>query len=179
MPFLLLTVLLLAAAGDAPPPAAAAAVDPAFECYRLNYAWGFSLAGSVVDRNGTIWRYRLRERDRSPAPIRDGAHVSYAAADLRGKFERAERSGAVDAATVDAKLALAARAADGAVTTSDTGTRDAGMSTCHAYLADAGGARYRDVELGSDGAVADARTRNDAAAAQELLDWLRTIGVAL
>ena len=180
MPALLLS-LVLSAAADATPAANAdePAIEPAFECFRLNYAWGFSLAGSVVDRDGKIYRYHSRERERTPLAIRDGSGVFYAAADLRHKFEHPERGGSTDAATIDAKLALAAQAAAGALTTVATGTRDAGSSSCHAYLADAAGTRYRDVELGSDGGVADTRTSNDADAARELLDWLRSIGVAL
>jgi len=77
------------------------------------------------------------------------------------------------------EMTLAAQAASGAITTVDTGTRDAGSSSCHAYLADAAGTRYRDVELGSDGGVADTRVVNAAPEAQQLLDWLRAIGVAL
>jgi len=180
MPFLLLSVLLFAGV-DAPPAASAdaPAIDPVFECFRLNYAWGFSLAGSVVDRNGTIYRYRSRERDRMPPAVREATGVFRAAADLRRKFEHAESGGSTDAALIDAKLALASKAASGAITTVDTGTRDAGSSSCHAYLADAGGTRYRDVELGSDGGVADTRVVNAAPEAQQLLDWLRAIGVAL
>ena len=45
-----------ATAADAKP-AVAAPVDPLFDCYRLNYAWGFTLAGSVVGRDGTILHY--------------------------------------------------------------------------------------------------------------------------
>jgi hypothetical protein len=66
----------------------------------------------------------------------------------------------------------------GKLAVADSGARDAGSSSCHAYVHDAARKRYRDIELGSDGGVSDMRTTNDAPAAQQLLKWLRSVGVA-
>src|SRR5512143_2516775 len=104
MPLLSYLPLLLGVAGWIASPAESGAgspagpakqVDPVFDCYRLNYAWGFSLAGAMVDRDGTIRRYRMQERDRSPTPARDGAAVYFPAGELRGKYAAAEASGTV------------------------------------------------------------------------------------
>ena len=176
---LMLTALAGALASDtAAPPEPAAPRDPAFECFHVNHAWGFALAGSVLDRDGAIYRYRTRGVDRSPAAEKSGGATYFAGPALRAKFAEAARGGAVDAALVAEKLALAEKAATGAVTRADTGTRDAGVSTCHAYLRDAASDRYRDVELGSDNGAGDVRLRNDAPEAQALLEWLSSIGAA-
>ena len=166
-----------ATAADAKP-AVAAPVDPLFDCYRLNYAWGFTLAGSVVGRDGTILHYRMRDKDRSPKPDREGGAALFSTAALRAKFETAEASGHVEASVLATQVALVEKAAQGTISQADTGTRDAGSSTCHAYVRDEAHDRYRDVELGSDGAVSDLRATNSAAEAQQLIEWLRSVGVA-
>jgi hypothetical protein len=155
-----------------------APIDPVFDCFRINYAWGFVLQGSVIDRTGTIYRYRMRERDRSPRPLGDDHAQFYATGALQAKFAGAERSGSVDADALAAHIALAGKSAAGEITRTDTGTRDAGSSTCHAYLPEPARRRYRDVMLGSDGAAADTRLTNSAPEAAQLLDWLRAAGVA-
>ncbi len=190
MPTLTYLPILLSIAGwtaspyDAPPPAGGATarpagrIDPVFDCYRLNYAWGFSLAGAMVDRDGTVRRYRMRERDRSPAPALDGAAVYFPADELRAKFAEAEAAGTVGLAALEEKTALIAKAAQGRISNEPSGVSDAGTSSCHAYEFDRANGRYRDVELGSGDAVTDKRITNDADEAAQLLRWLRSIGVA-
>ncbi|MGA9335633.1 MAG: hypothetical protein WBV39_15240 [Rudaea sp.] len=186
----LLTALVAAAisAAAAPPtqgatPATASTVaarslDPVFDCYRMNSAWGFMLAGAMIDSGGTIYRYHIQGKPWAPTPKRIDGIDWFKAADLRTKFASAKADGSVGANALKENIALIAKAATGKVQDSDTGVRDAGTSTCHAYIHDAAGQRYRDVELGSDGGVADSRTGNDAPAAQTLLGWLRSVNVA-
>ena len=156
---------------------AAAPIDPVFDCYSANSAWGLSYAGKTIARDGRVWRYRERGK---ALPERSGepGHGSYDAAALRAKFAAATAAEQIDAATLAEKVALIERAAAGNITSSDTGVRDAGTSSCHAYLAAEQGKRYRDIELGSDAGVGDRRIVNDAPEAQGLLDWLRSVGVA-
>lgn len=156
------------------PSTAAAPADPLFDCYAANSAWGLSYAGRVLDRDGRIWTYRQVGR---ALPSADGGRT-LDADELRAKFAGASSGAQVDAGVLAEKAALVDKAAAGRVSASDTGVRDAGTSTCHAYVAEANGARYRDIELGSDGGVGDRRTVNDAPEAQALIGWLRSIGVA-
>lgn len=155
-----------------------AAIVPVFDCYRTNSAWGFTLSGKVVDADGTIWSYSRRGQPWLPQQAGAGEANYLGAADLHAKYAGAKSSGKVDVTVLQQQTALIAKAAEGKVTRADTGVRDAGTSTCHAYLADAAKARYRDVELGSDGGVADSHFSNAAAEAMQLIDWLRSIGVA-
>jgi len=97
---------------------------------------------------------------------------------LRAKFETAEPASHADASVLATQVALVDKAAQGTITRADTGARDAGTSTCHAYVRDEAHDRYRDIELGSDGAVSDSRVTNSAAEAQQLIEWLRSVGVA-
>jgi hypothetical protein len=157
--------------------ASVAPIDPLFDCYRANSAWGLTYSGKVIDRSGRIWSYTQRNKS-LPVPLRENDRIYYPATDLAAKYAGATHTASVDSAALAAHVALVAKAAVGKITWADTGVRDAGTSTCHAYVFDATRKRYRDVELGSDGGVGDRRVSNDAADAQTLLQWLRTSGVA-
>jgi hypothetical protein len=174
----------LAAAADPPnppdvaaPSAPAAPIDPMFDCYSANSAWGLAYSGKVIDRSGRIWSYEARGKA-LPDAVKDKGVGYYAATALVAKFAGSTAGALVDATTLAEKNSLIEKAAAGKITQTDTGVRDAGSSTCHAYVFDAASKRYRDVELGSDGGVGDRHVGNDAAEAQMLLQWLREAGVA-
>lgn len=160
-----------------PDPKPAAQIDPVFDCYAANSAWGLTFSGKAVGRDGRIVAYR-RRGSALPDVVRDGERSFVAAGDLAKKFEGAVDSGQADADVLAKQIATIGAVAAGHIAQSDTGVRDAGSSTCHAYVADTAGRRYRDVMIGSDGGVADRRIVNDAPAAKALLDWLRSLGVA-
>jgi len=162
-------------AAEATPPAAP--IDPVFDCYAANSAWGLSYSGKVVDRSGRIWTYRARGKT-LPAAAGDNGRSHFKASELAAKFAGATAAGRVDAKILAEHSALIDKAAAGKVTSVETGVRDAGTSTCHAYVFDAKTKRYRDVDLGSDGGVTDRRLLNDAPEAKALIDWLRTVDVA-
>jgi hypothetical protein len=153
------------------------AIVPVFDCYQTNSAWGFTLSGKVVDAKGSIWSYGRRGKAWLPTRT---AHepTLLKAADLHEKYDDAKRVGNIDATLLQQKSALLAAAAAGKISVADTGARDAGSSSCHAYIRDEARDAYRDVELGSDGGVSDMRVTNSAVEAPQLLDWLRSIGVA-
>ena len=155
-----------------------AMVDPVFDCYHVNSAWGYILAGKVIDAEGTIWNYGKRGKAWLPALVKEGDAVYLTTADLQAKFAEPTKAGHVDAKTLADNSALIAKAAQGKLTQTDTGTRDAGSSTCHAYIHAEAQQRYRDIELGTDGGVSDMRVANDAAEAQTLLTWLKSAGIA-
>jgi hypothetical protein len=182
MPVVLLTVTATVAAAEPPaatPDSAAsvAPIDPLFDCYRANSAWGLSYSGKVIDHSGQIWSYSRRGKA-LPVPARENDIAYHKSADLLAKYAGRAQNFHVDAKALAENAALIEKAAAGKITRTDTGVRDAGTSTCHAYLFDAAGKRYRDIELGSDGGVGDQRISNDAAEAQSLIEWLRSIGVA-
>jgi hypothetical protein len=174
----------LCAAENSPPAAEpvttpeTALLDPVFDCFRVNTAWGFALSGTMVDRSGGIYRYSTRGKGWAPPSTQVDGATYYRDADLRAKFADAKGDGSVDAQALAENAALIVKSAEGRIQRADTGTRDAGSSTCHAYIHDETRQRYRDVELGSDGGVSDMRDSNDAAAAQTLLMWLKSIDVA-
>ncbi|MDR3388853.1 MAG: hypothetical protein P4L92_17540 [Rudaea sp.] len=160
------------------PAADIATLDPVFDCFRMNTAWGFALAGTLIDSHGNIYRYSMRGKGWAPATTQADGVTYLHEADLRAKFALAQRTGSVDAAALAENSALIARAAEGRIERTDTGTRDAGASTCHAYVHDEAQKRYRDIELGSDGGVSDMRDINTAVEARSLLAWLASVGVA-
>lgn len=153
-------------------------IDPVFDCYHTNSAWGYTLSGSVIDSSGKLWSYGKLGQAWLPTPIREFNGTYLTTTDLQAKFAGAIQTGTIDAKALTENCALIAAAADGTVTQTDTGTRDAGTSVCHAYIRDETKQRYRDIELGSDGGVCDTRVQNSAPEAQTLLTWLKAIGVA-
>ena len=172
MPAIISSALLLIATVSAAEPSVP--FDPVFECYRVNSAWGFSMSGAAIGRDGTVVHYRLRDKDLRPLPQEDDAAIYYDASILRARFIDATPSNTVvDADTLRGNIALIGEAAKGIISASPTGVRDAGASSCHAYVPDAATHRYRDVQLGSDEAVSDMRFDNDAKAAKTILDWLK------
>ena len=186
--FLLATLIVVAqsrssAADDQVPPAQAAPastapLDPLFDCYRSNSAWGYTLSGRVVDVDGRIWRYGSRGKAWLPQVLQEGSARFYKEADLREKYTDAQQSGAIDAAKLTEKVKLIEASAVGPMTVQEGGARDAGYSGCHAYVRDAAHQRYRDFDLGSDAGVNDLPVKNESAAAQQLLAWLRSVNVA-
>lgn len=176
-------VLILCGYAPAAEPPAAIASDPGsivprFDCFAANSAWGHTLSGKVIDANGTIWSYGRRGQAWLPQVERDGGAAYLSAGELRAKYAQAHVAGNVAADVLQENTAAIAAAAAGTITRSDTGVRDAGSSTCHAYVEDSARARFRDVELGSDGGVADQRVTNAAPEAAQLLAWLHSVDVA-
>jgi hypothetical protein len=167
-----------ARADDAETAAPAQAPVPVFDCFAMNSAWGFTLSGKLVDADGNVFSYGRRGKAWLVEPVTEGSAKYYSDADLQDKFSDARRTGQIDAAALAENKALIEAAASGKLTIADGGARDAGSSSCHAYVRDAARKRYRDIELGSDGGVSDLRTTNDAPEAQQLLKWLRSVGVA-
>jgi hypothetical protein len=155
------------------------AFDPVFECYRVNTAWGFAMSGAAIGHDGVIKRYRLIDTDMRPAPIHEDDMTYVDASRLRARVDAATASGSVDTDKLRDNIALIEDAAKGHVSTVITGVRDAGTSSCHAYVFDGDKQRYRDIDLGSDGAVSDTRWENDAKAAATILEWLKSSGVAI
>ena len=173
-----LAAVASAQADDAEAPATAQTLVPVFDCFAMNSAWGFTLSGKLVDVDGNVFSYGRRGKAWLAMPVMEGSAKYYSETDLQDKFSDARRTGHVDAAVLAGNTALIDAAGAGKLAVADGGARDAGSSGCHAYVHDAARKRYRDIELGSDGGVSDMRTTNEAAEAQQLLKWLRSVGVA-
>lgn len=178
--FLSAIVAIAFAAHAAEPPSAPAAaiLEPVFDCYRANSAWGFTLSGKIIDNKGKIWSYGKHGQAWQPTLAKDGRSVYLTAQMLAAKFVEPKEVGSVDAKALRDNSELIARAGEGTLAQADTGVRDAGTSACHAYIHDQANQRYQDVDLGSDNGVSDMRNTNDAPEAQLLLTWLKSVGVA-
>jgi hypothetical protein len=154
-----------------------APIDPVFDCYTANSAWGLTFSGTAIDHHGDIWTYSERGKALPTSTQVEGV-FHFKQTDLQGKYANAKKTGSVDAKTLAEKSALIEKASAGTITRTDAGVRDAGSSSCHAYVYEAATHRYLDVNLGSDGRVSDMRTNNSAPEAQDLLTWLKSVSVA-
>ena len=151
-------------------------LQPVFDCYRANSAWGFTLSGKIIDNNGKIWSYGKHGQPWQPTLAREGSSVYLTAKMLQTKFVEPTEIGSVDPKALQDNSELIAKAGKGTLSRTDTGVRDAGTSACHAYIRE--NERYQDIDLGSDNGVSDMRNSNDAPEAQVLLSWLKSVGVA-
>ncbi len=152
---------------------------PAFECVRVNSAWGFTISGTALGTDGRIVTYKSHQRDFRAVRRQNGSDSIVDAAALAKQFARATLRGSIEAASVQEHLTSAAAAAGTPLERTETGARDAGSSACHAYIAMSDAEHYRDVDLGSDGGAADFRLLNPSPAAKAALEWLKSVGVAV
>lgn len=181
----ILATLLPAATAFAQPAAtprpaepAPAQATPVFDCFQINFAWGFTMSGRFIDADGTIYSYRRKQPAWLPHVIvEDGRHY-LAQADLDAKYAERTKVGSIVASELDAHRGAIEGAAAGKLVQAGTRANDAGTSSCHAYVHDAAEGRFRDVDLGNDGGISDSPLRNDAKQAQELMIWLKSVGVA-
>ncbi len=172
---------IVAAAAQAPataPKSTSAIATPVFDCFHINSAWGFSMSGRFIDGDGTIYSYQRKVPAWLPHEVVEGDSRYLRDEDLQSKYAGREKVGSVVASELDLHRASIAAAAEGKLVPAGPAANDAGSSTCHAYVRDAGKNRYRDVNLGTDGGVSDVPLRNDSAQAQQLISWLKTIGVS-
>ncbi|MEP6941061.1 MAG: hypothetical protein ABI846_14940 [Rudaea sp.] len=158
------------------PPAAKPA--PVFDCFHINFAWGFRLGGRFIDADGTIYRYEKQKPAWLPQAIDENGARYLTQADLDAKYVERVKIGSIVASEIELHRASIEAAAQGKLVQSGPAANDAGSSSCHAYVRDTGNDRYRDVNLGTDGGVSDAPLRNDSAQAQELIAWLKSVGVS-
>ena len=100
--------------------------------------------------------------------IQEEPHV-VAATDLEAKFINQTQVGELDSALLSEKIALAIRAAAGKISQEQVAA-DAGWSGCVVYRYRPELDGYSEIVLGADG---DFLIRNNAPAAQELLNWLQ------
>jgi hypothetical protein len=162
---------------QSPPPPSAPA-DPVFDCYREVWAWSYSLTGTAVDRGGRVFKYDKQGVPWRPAPVTEQGQLFFTEADLGNKLagSRATET-SIDASVLGPQLALIAGAAAGPIVNEDGHARDVGSSVCYAYVHDVAGHRYRAIGLGSYGPT-ETRIRNASDAAQRLMSWLTSAGIA-
>lgn len=151
---------------------------PLFDCFHINFAWGFTLSGKYIDADGTIYSYRKQKPAWLPKAIVEDGKRFLTQADLDAKYVERTKIGSLVASELDAHRGAIEAAAAGKLVQAGPGANDAGTSSCHAYIHDASRGRFRDVDLGSDGGISDSPQRNDAKEAQELMTWLKSVGVA-
>jgi hypothetical protein len=140
---------------------------PVFECYRINFAWGYINRGFYIDDNGGVFKYSNSEH--SPSEDKDVKK-------LQDKYENKEIAGEVDKSVLTNMIKLVLPASKGKLIKRDSGVRDAGWEGCKAFMYDAHTQLYSIVELGTTG-VSDMDTTNTASEASTLLMWLNEVGM--
>ena len=102
--------------------APAGPIDPLFDCYAANSAWGLTYSGKVIDRGGQVWSYRARGKT-LPASADEAGKRYFDAAELGAKFLEPLAAGSVDGKTLAEHAAQIEKAAGGALTGSEADRR--------------------------------------------------------
>jgi len=137
-----------------------------FDCYGINYAWGFYLEGFYIDSDGGVYTYDHSDEAWHGPP--DGKPSQE---DLAEKHRGAELVLKIPPKILAQKLPLIAKAAGGEVTR-ESAARDMGQNVFEGYLWDPEAARHEPVLLRS---VGDWNETNTSQAAHELVKWLETV----
>jgi hypothetical protein len=139
-----------------------------FEVESINFAWGRSWSGFVVDAEGRVYSYDLGDTNLSP-PEGD----VFAATELEAKYAHKRRLvTTVAAAEAASRYARVADALAGPLTPPKGVCADAGTVRYSALLYDASAGTYRRLLLHQRGDVAQANT---SPAARELYRWLEQV----
>jgi len=139
-----------------------------FDVYEENYAWGHTLRGFVIERDGRVRTYDHSDERWLPTQDRAGR---VAETDLADKFYGSKARLTLSADAVRAKAQLLPAAAHGTITRFSQ-SRDRGRFAFVGYIYDPDRSSYRPVVVGADG---DWLETNTAPAAQELLQWLNEV----
>jgi len=139
-----------------------------FEVEYVNFAWGRSWNGFVLDAEGRVYAYDLGDTNLWPA---EGD--VFAASELEAKYAHQRRLVTTVAATEAAsRYARVADALSGTLTPPKGVCADAGTVRYSALLFDASAGTYRRLLLHQRGDVAQANT---SPAARELYRWLEQV----
>jgi hypothetical protein len=137
----------------------------------VNHAWGYARNGTVIDRDGNVWRYSNRTApntaDNRWSP-KDPAHLTDD--DLKARYQGSTNAGIhVSPQDIAQRVPLIAQAATGKLTAPRMTAADMGAFVTYCYLHDAGQHSYREVTLEQHG---DLTMANTAPEAQALKTWI-------
>jgi hypothetical protein len=137
-----------------------------FDCYGINFAWGFYLEGFYIDRDGKVFTYDHSDEVWHGPP--DGKPSEK---DLKEKHRNAEFVLQIAPKILAGKSALIAKAKGGKVTR-ESAARDKGQDVIEGFLWDPEAGCYDPVLLRSTG---DWNEINTSQAARDLVGWLETV----
>ena len=144
-----------------------------FDCYHVNFAWGYTLNGFYIDGDGRIYTYDRKGDPWLPDSVQKGSH-SYPEPDLMSKFKNRKSAGRIKPSIIKEKIALIRPASQGEISTQHQ-AYDSGWSGCVAYLFDEHADTYTAIILGAEG---DFLERNSSQEAKSLLLWLRSLQIS-
>jgi cephalosporin-C deacetylase-like acetyl esterase len=137
-----------------------------FDCYTINFAWGFHLEGFFIDSDGGVHTY-----DHSNEVWHGPPDGKPSEKDLAEKHRGAEPVLKIPQKILAEKIPLIAEAAGGEVTR-ESAARDMGQNVFEGYLWNAGSGRYEPVLLESTG---DWNEINTSKSARDLVKWLESV----
>jgi len=137
----------------------------------VNNAWGYARNGTVIDRDGNVWRYSNRTAantaDNRWSPKDPGQLTED---DLKARYLGSAKTDIhVSPLDIAQRVPLIAQAANGKLTEPRMTAADMGAFVSYCYLHDAAQHSYRQVILEQHG---DLTMTNTAPAAQELKTWI-------
>ena len=139
-----------------------------FDVFYINYAWGYTLKGFYIDKNGDVYVYDHGNQPWSPA---DKNSQVLTKEDLLEKYKNAKQAASVTKVELNKYAAMISVVEKGAIERSQQGF-DMGSQTYLAYNYDVKTNTYKPILLTSEG---DWLEKNTEPAAQVLVNWLKSI----
>jgi len=142
----------------------------------VNHAWGYVRYGTVIDRDGNVWRYNNRVVPNSGAKIwnpKDQARLTED--DLAARYQGAAKADIhVSTGDIVLRLPQISEASGGKLTEPRITAADMGEFVSYCYDHDPAQHSYRQVILEEHG---DLTMTNTSPAARDLANWIdRTLG---
>jgi|APLak6261658528_1056013.scaffolds.fasta_scaffold27234_1 hypothetical protein len=134
-----------------------------FDCYYLNFAWGYQLNGFYINKDGEIFQYNRENNDRW---ITKDEKLTEQV--LYDKYKNKQLVGKIELHDLENKKRLINKAALGKLSKKHT-AYDAGERSCVTYLFNPKTERYTEIMLGSSGDFEQINSSNEA---QKLIRWL-------
>jgi hypothetical protein len=137
----------------------------------VNHAWGYVRYGTVIDRDGNVWRYNLRNMPANPDHPWNGSDTNHLSEDdLKARYNSATKANIqVSPDDIARHLPLIAEAANGKLTEPRMTAADMGEFVLYCYQYDATQHSYRQVILEQHG---DLTMTNISQAAHDLASWI-------
>lgn len=140
-----------------------------FEFEYVNYAWGYTHTGWIIDNLGEILGYKLPDQWVFPD---SAGYISEIDLALNLSFTNSAYKYQISTAELSQKINLIPDAAKGKLSTPKYAMADAGGWAFYCYVWDSGKNKYRRILLDLKG---DSEQFNKSSAARALVSWLEKV----
>ncbi len=139
-----------------------------FEVHHINYAWGYTNTGTMIDSAGYVYTFDISKNDASWKTADKNDEISET--DMKNNLKLCSKTkNQISADSLNHFSALIVKASQGSLTEPQTIMADAGTTIYAAYIFNNATGQYKKVLLYQWG---DIQIKNTSPEATEIADWL-------